>query len=390
MGLALGALLLCPLPVSGLEESESLALLVQALDGTDDASAQASLIKGILSGLEGRRGVEPPATWKAVGDRLMKSEDQALRRLAQQLAQVFGDEGAALESLARLKDRSAERSERQAALRFLLAQRNPQLGVVLGTLLDDAELRIEAIRAYGTLALADTARILLSRYASFDESARRAIVETLATRKNTAQALLVALKRNRIPKEAIPSYVARSLESLLGDAFTAYYGDVGALSKDKSELFAKYRTLLTSDAMDHADAFAGRAIYERTCAACHAMYGQGGAIGPDLTGSNRANLDYILLNILDPSDDVPDSYKMVTLTLADGRVLVGAITEEDGSRVTLNAVGQEQVISKDEIESRVVSDISMMPEGLLMTLKDSEVVNLIQYLRTEEQVELAK
>ena len=117
------------------------------------------------------------------------------------------------------------------------------------------------------------------------------------------------------------------------------------------------------------------------------LYGKGGEIGPDLTGSNRADLDYILLNILDPSDDIPDSYKMVTLTLKDGRVLVGTIVAEDTQRLTLNAVGQKHVIAAGDLASRVTSDISMMPEGLLSTMNDNQVVHLIEYLKTTEQVE---
>ncbi|MBH54722.1 MAG: hypothetical protein CMI18_10285 [Opitutaceae bacterium] len=390
LGIVIITISLFPPFVNALEEAESLVLLVQTLDQTDDTSAQIALIKGVLSGLEGHRDVQPPPAWKAVGDRLMKSRNQRLSRLAKQLAQIFGDEAANQESLVRLQNRSVELSERQAALRTLLAQRNSQLKTVLGSLLDDPDLQIEAIRAYGTLALEDSAKVLLGRYASLDDSARQAIVETLATQRDTAEALLFALNRKLVSRKAIPSYVARSLQSLLGEAFTAEYGDIGALSKDKSELFARYRSLLTSDEMDHADAYSGRTIYDQVCGACHLMYGEGGLIGPDLTGSNRADLEYILLNILDPSDDVPDNYKMVTLTLKNGRVLTGTVTEEDGARLTLNAVGQKEVISKNDILSRDVSDISMMPEGLLMTLKDREVINLIHYLRTEKQVEAAQ
>ena len=75
---------------------------------------------------------------------------------------------------------------------------------------------------------------------------------------------------------------------------------------------------------------------------------------------------------------------MVTVTTHEGQTLVGSIAEENGRRIVLNSVGQKQIVAKQDIKSRVVSDISMMPEGLLMTLKDDEVANLIQYLRTEE------
>ena len=142
--------------------------------------------------------------------------------------------------------------------------------------------------------------------------------------------------------------------------------------------------------MNNADASRGRAVYQRTCAACHVMYGEGGKIGPELTGSNRADTDYILLNILDPNFDVPEGYRMVTITSKDGRVYAGNVTEEDGAKVILTMVGQTSVISKADIKTRLVSKISLMPEGLLLTLKDKEFLDLIKYLRTEKQVELPK
>ncbi|MEC9124293.1 MAG: hypothetical protein VX969_09130 [Verrucomicrobiota bacterium] len=129
-------------------------------------------------------------------------------------------------------------------------------------------------------------------------------------------------------------------------------------------------------------------IYQRTCLACHIMYGEGGKIGPELTGSNRSDLDYFLLNVLAPSYDVPEGYRMVTITSKDGQVSVGNVIEENANKVVLNMVGQQSVIAKADVKTRVTSKISMMPEGLLLTLKDPEILDLIKYLRTEKQVPL--
>ena len=99
-------------------------------------------------------------------------------------------------------------------------------------------------------------------------------------------------------------------------------------------------------------------------------------------------LDYILLNSVDPSYDVPDGYKMVLIQTHDGRLLNGVIAEEDANRVILKTVEQPQiVISKDDIAARKVSTKSMMPDGQLEQMKPQEVVDLIKYLRTTEQVE---
>jgi putative heme-binding domain-containing protein len=131
----------------------------------------------------------------------------------------------------------------------------------------------------------------------------------------------------------------------------------------------------------------GRSVFGRTCATCHRMYGEGGTLGPDITGSNRANLDYLLANVLDPNADVPDAYKMVLVTTRDGRSLAGTVVSETDRQVTLQVVGQDAVaISKSEIQSREASGTSMMPPGLFDALEDREVIDLVAYLRTVQPV----
>ena len=377
------ALLYCSF-LSGASESSALQMLARAIANSDNDNVQISLMKGMLKSLEGRRGIDAPESWVDVRGNVSSSDNAEAKRLLQELSQIFGDEDAALEALNTVRNQSANAGEREGALRSLLAQRNDALALELETLLDDTELRTSAIRAFGIMPQPGAAQLLLNRYGGFDVSDRRVVIETLATRIEYARELLGALRSGAIEKSEIPTYAARTLESMLGSDFSEVYGDAAALSGDKGALFEKYRKLLTPEIMTNADPFEGKVVFDRTCAACHLMYGEGGEIGPDLTGSNRANLDYILLNILDPSADIPDSYKMVTVTTHEGQTLVGSIAEENGRRIVLNSVGQKQIVAKQDIKSRVVSDISMMPEGLLMTLKDDEVANLIQYLRTEE------
>jgi putative heme-binding domain-containing protein len=153
---------------------------------------------------------------------------------------------------------------------------------------------------------------------------------------------------------------------------------------------AKYKAMLTDAVLAKANTGHGRAIFERTCIACHVLYGAGGIVGPDLTGSNRANLDYILAQILNPSEVMQESYQLVIVTTRDGRTLSGTVAAEDNQQLTLRLVGQDSIVTKSEILSREKSPISMMPEGLLKTLKADEVRDLIAYLRTTAQVPLPK
>ena len=115
------------------------------------------------------------------------------------------------------------------------------------------------------------------------------------------------------------------------------------------------------------------------------MYGEGGEIGPDITGANRGDLDYILGNLLDPSAEIPEGYQLVVITTRDGRNYAGTVASETAGQLVLRqAVGEPVAIEKADIQSREQVKVSMMPEGLLTTLKDEEVTALIRYLRTTE------
>ncbi len=378
-------------PAKAASDADSLALLVKTLNSNDNPQVRAILMKGMLSGLAGRRNVEPPKGWKELSKKLTLSEHAEEQALFQQLSQIFGDAEATERALATVDDPNADVEARRTSLRSLLAQQNDQVSMKLEILLDDPAIRLDAIRGYASIENASAPKILLGRYTKFDESMRRAAIETLATRKGYAIELLNAIESGKIAREDIPAHVARSLDVLLGKRFVKVFGEVEDLSADRAKLLAKYKAMCSPEAMEKADASRGRAVFKRTCASCHLMYGQGGKIGPDLTGSNRANLDYILLNSVDPSYDVPEGYKMVLIQTVDGRLINGVVAEEDARRIVLKTVEQPQVvIAKEDIEARKVSSKSMMPDGQLEQMKPQEMLDLIKYLRTTAQVEIEK
>jgi len=389
--LLISLIIYTPDQLSAVDEQESLALLVQTLDTIEDPAVQTALLQGMLNGLDGRRNVPAPVAWSKVGTKLAKSDNAQVRELASQLSQIFGDEAAMRRALATVQDRSNQIDARRRALHSLLSQKNESVSALLEKMLDESGLRLDAIRGYAAIENDRAPDILLARYIKWPSEYRKAIIETLATRRKYAESLLAAIIAKKIPRADIPSHVARSLSVILGDSFVKVYGDVRQLSVDRTKQINHYKNLLSTPDFDNADPASGRLIFKKTCAACHVLYETGGKIGPDLTGSNRANLDYILLNSIDPSYDVPLGYKMVIIQTVDGRVLNGVIAEENAQRIVLKTVQQPTVvILKSDIEARKISSKSMMPDGQLDKLKPQEVMDLIKYLQTTEQVELAE
>ena len=117
---------------------------------------------------------------------------------------------------------------------------------------------------------------------------------------------------------------------------------------------------------------------------------QAGSSARSITGSNRTNLEYILNNVLNPSEEIQDAYRMVLVSMRDGRMHGGTVASETEETLTLRVVGRDEpvALAKADVQSRDVVPVSVMPEGLLATLKDAEVIDLVAYLRTTEQVPL--
>jgi putative heme-binding domain-containing protein len=369
-----------------LNANTSLAIVTRTLAATGNPTSQTALLRGMKAGLEGQRQIEPPRGWSEVSKTLLGSQTPDIVTLTQELGQIFGDKAAIRLALETLKDRSLPASTRRAALHSLVAQQNPELPAILPELIAQPSIRLDAIRAYSNIRIEKAPQQLLSLYSKIEPNAQRAVIETLASRRNYAESLLAAIKRGQIEKNAIPTYTARSLSEMLGESFTEVYGDLSELSADKEQLISKYRALLTNETVLRGDLHAGKAVYARTCSACHVLYGEGGKIGPNLTGSNRADLDYILLNMLDPSGDIPEAYQLVTIATKNGQLVAGTVADEDDQRLVLNSIGLQRTILKSDIKDRSTSPYSMMPEGLLLSLPDKDVINLVKYLRTTETI----
>jgi putative heme-binding domain-containing protein len=368
---------------------DSFQLVVTAVGSTTDTSVQAALLKGMLLGLEGRRSVRAPEGWSTLSTTLACSTSASVRQHALALSQIFGDTVAVASALECVQDSTIAAAQRCSTLSLLLGQQNQEASQLLKVLIDEPALTLSAIRGYAIVRNDEAPAVLISRYSKLNAQHQRAVIETLASRKAYAEALLEALKMNQIQPSAVPVQVARTLKNLLGKKFTDVYGALPVVGAEREHLIKKYKKLCKPSAVAAADASRGRAVFQKTCAACHVLYGEGGKVGPELTGANRANLDYILLNSVYPSLDVPHAYRTVSVLTVDGRVVNGVLAEEDGTKIVLRTPEQPRVvIAKEDIDFRKISPQSMMPDGQLDAMKPQEVIDLVKYLRTTEQVEL--
>src|SRR5207248_2267540 len=129
-------------------------------------------------------------------------------------------------------------------------------------------------------------------------------------------------------------------------------------------------------------------IFNKTCGQCHKLFGEGAAIGPDLTGYNRAQLDYLLVKLVDPSSQIAKDYHMSTVTTQNGRTITGIVVERSPSRLILQTATERIILATEDIDSEKESSQSIMPDGQLDALTKEQVRDLIAYLSGKTQVPL--
>jgi len=376
------------------QDAEALAALVGVLKESDDPAFHLDILKGISAALKGQRNINMPKGWNEIAPKLAKSPNVEVQQLAQALSLTFGSK-AALDALRKvLVDRKAKLPDRRKALASLIDARDVKLPVVLRELLKGEALKREALRGLGAFEDAKTPKAVLVIFNRLDTAGKRDALTTLASRVSYAKALMAAVNRGEVKANELPADIVRQLRAHGLKDINAKLDKVWGVSRStphaKLKEIAKYKKLLQAKPAKPANLSRGRALYQRTCAQCHKLYGEGGEIGPDITGSNRNNLDYLLTNILDPNAEIPNDYRTSILRTKDNRILVGVVRRSEGQSVTMATPAEVVTVSKSDVASIEQQNFSMMPEGLVLAFKQDELHDLVAYLRGTGQVQLPK
>ena len=374
------------------EQPVAVVALLKPESGPTDAGYRADILGGIADGLRGRRQAPKPANWDELAPEFAAATNPAVRDRSRELGVLFGD-GRALDEVKRLAlDTSADLATRRAALRSLIADRPSDLRAICEPLLRTRFLNSTAARGMTLFDDPAAGQALVRSYPAFHPSERPALLDALVARPSFARALLAAVAAGSIPRGDISAFQARQVRSL-GDAELArqlaeVWGELRDPAADKRPAIARIKAEQSSAALQAADPRRGRVLFNKLCASCHMMYGEGGAIGPDLTGSGRSNLDYLLENIVDPSATVTADFRVAVVAMRDGRTLNGLVRAPTERTITLQGQNQTVVLDRAEVERIEPSALSLMPEGLLDSLKADEVRDLFGYLMRPTQVPL--
>ena len=375
--------------IAAIGDERSLALLSKSLDGLTDDAKRLEMLRGLSAALAGQRDVATPAGWDVLAAKLAASENTEVRSLTQVLSVTFGSRVALDRMRKTLADGSASAAERTAAVDALVRAKDASAVSVLHALVADKPLRGLAIRALAAFDDVKTPDVILAAYKDLSVGEKRDALNTLASRPQYADALFKAVESKIVPNSDVTADLVRQLRNLgnpdIDARIAKSFQTQKATPEEKLKQIAAVKAMLMSGG-GTGDPSRGREVFARTCQQCHVLFDAGGDVGPNITGANRADLDYLLLNILDPNALIPAEYRTTIVRTRDGRTLSGIVRKQDDNAVTLATANETVVLARKDVARMRDQDLSMMPEGLLDALSDAERRDLVAYLQSAKQV----
>ena len=372
--------------------SPPIETVLSQVPGLPDELSRLDYLLGVREALSDRGRVVPPSNWSKISERASKGPNSELRSVATDLAGIFGD-AKAIDDLRRsVANKAANVTDRKTALKALLKLD----GIVTANMLHDLAMNSSLLRDDALEALAiqnnrQTPSVLLQLFPELTNVQRQAACSVLVTRAAFALQLLDAIDSGVVSRGDVSAYALQHLRSYRDaeiQSAAAVVWPTDSAEASKADELARYKQKLTPEYLAGGDASAGRKIYADNCAKCHSLFGTGGNVGPDLTGSGRANLDYVLSNLIDPNALVDEAYRLTTVEMTDGRLLTGFIQRHGEGSLVLRTQDSEVTLRLQEIDDLQTTDRSMMPEGLLQSFRDAQIRDLVVYLRSTDQVDL--
>jgi putative membrane-bound dehydrogenase-like protein len=369
----------------GIEKNLGALSILLSVTATAEPEFATDVLQGLSQALAGWRKAPEPKGWKPIATRF--SDDETLGPIVRSLSALFGD-GRALDEVHKVAlDEKTEVAIRIRAIETLTEMDVPELRAVCEkTIGNNALARVSAL---GLSKFNDPAigKLIAARLSKTPPDVRKTLTGVLVSRPAWAHYLLDAVAAGQVNRTEISASEARQMAASKDEALSAQlkkvWGEVRASSAARQELIAKWKTKLSPAVVGQANPAAGREVFQQVCAACHKMYGKGGEIGPDLTGSDRRNLDYLLENIADPNAVVTPDFRLNTVTMKDGRILSGMIGTQTPKTFELKTFAGSVTVERSDASKTEESPLSMMPEGLLEAFSESQVRDLFSFLMSE-------
>jgi putative membrane-bound dehydrogenase-like protein len=351
-----------------------------------DAATSNRLLAGLDKALAGRNTSKLPGELR---DAVAKAWESGATETTLTLGIRIGNDATIDKALSLIADEKGAAAKRLECVRIFGEVEQPRCVPALLELVKkspSAALRQEALDAlqrYDDPKIGERVVAMYPADLPEKDGVRGAALALLSSRPAWSLQFLKAVDAGQIDARSVPLDVVRQFQ-LHADKDVAkliekHWGQVRpSTSEEKKKEMLRLGELLKSGA---GAAKAGKVVFGNTCAKCHKLFGEGGNVGPDLTGYERGNQLYWIENVVDPSAVIREEYLTFVVQTKDGRTLTGIIAEQDRQAVTLrDQEGRTKKISREQIDDLRASPVSLMPEDQLKALTDQQVRDLFAYL----------
>jgi putative membrane-bound dehydrogenase-like protein len=371
--------------------TDSIIPTLAALKGAS-SNVAVPVLDGLVSGWPQGEVPSIGEREKSILTQLMQSMPESIRDRLLALAQkwnridIFGQDIAAIiQSLQKqTSDPSASDESRIAAAKRLVAL-NDSPEIIDSILkqvntLTPPNLANGLINALTESRNRDTGRAVLATWPQFTPNTKRAAVAALMRRPDWTLAMLDAIEKNKISRTDLAaehwSQLKQSPNKMIAFRADKLSGTVSAISADREQIVKKLLPL----AKEKGDPTRGKEVFTATCAVCHTFDGQGGKVGPDLTGVGARDRSEILIDILDPNRSVEANFRLWNITTKTGETYSGRLeTETQTSIELLDIAGQKHAIQRKDIATMEGTQLSIMPSGF-EALPPDDLKSLLEFL----------
>ncbi|WP_197167658.1 PVC-type heme-binding CxxCH protein [Neorhodopirellula pilleata] len=364
-------------------------LIFDKLDRTHRSEIMADLLEGFNQSSAELKTLSSESI--ATIERLIRHPNADVRLVAVTTGASVGGERTIQEFRTLLHDSATGLETAQGILSGMVRRDVNGLQDDLKRLFTSGRLVVPALQAAATLKASSLVQSVLDRYPHFDDAEKSAAIDFLTSRKPNAKRLLDAIEQKTIPPSALSAEQARQVRAFndvdLTKRLEKLWGSIRPSPEDRLTQIHQWEQKLTTVALEQTDLTRGRYLFKQHCGNCHRLFGEGETIGPDLTGSNRGSLHYLLSNVIDPSASVPIDFRLAVVLTLDGRVVTGILAGRSASGLTIKTARETVNLPDDEIESFDLLPQSMMPDGLLDPLSDREVRDLFAWLMQDAKIE---
>lgn len=350
-------------------------------------NSQELVFAGMSDGLQGRRFTTPPRQLEEPIAELWSQGNHGmpLLKLALRINYLPAHDLA----LRRVADAGTPEAERVMLINLVGQVAGPECVPVLLSVFEQkktpGKIRKEALLALQRFNEPTIAAAVIKLYASLPADLRSVSRSLLCSRISGAKLLLGEVDAGRIEPKEVGTEDLRQIAGMnvpeLNKLIEKHWGKMGQATPDEKRVFI--HGLKTSLKLAAGNPLEGKKIFTQVCATCHTLFGEGNKVGPELTGADRKNMDFLLTSIVDPSSVIRKDFFMYSAVLKDGRALSGLLVENTPATVTLlDAKNQRTVIAQEDIEEMEPAPLSMMPEKLLDPLTAQQVRDLISYIQS--------